>query len=214
MTILPAFAAFEGCDGSGTTTQLRLLEERFRAAGAALPPLFTSAEPGEGPVGALLRRFLRGDFPLSPLAASHLFAADRAEHFFGAEGIVPRTQAGYLAVSDRCVLSSLVYQGPDAGEAAVLRINERFPLPQLLLFFDIAPELAQERLSARPSRDIFEHLAFQQKARERYLAWAPRFAEWGVHTVIIDAAAPKEEVSEKVWAALQNMPILKTRINE
>jgi dTMP kinase len=214
MEILRNFAVFEGGDGSGTTTQLALLRRRFEAGGEGLPPFHATSEPTSGPVGRLLRAGLRGEFRLAPLTAALLFAADRNEHLFGESGdggVAARCAAGELVVSDRCTLSSLVYQGISLGDDVPFALNERFPLPELLLFFDIAPETAWERVKDRPVREVFENLPFQTRVRERYRAWLPRLAGWGVRTVTLDAALPPEEIGEKVWAEIQKMPIFKGR---
>jgi len=210
-TILRNFVVFEGGDGSGTTTQLNLLRARFQEAGGqglSLPPFHGDCEPTDSPVGRLLREGLRGGFQMSPLTAALLFAADRSGHIFGPGGVEERCLRGEIVVSDRYILSSIVYQGISLGDSAPIGINRFFPLPELLFFFDIDPEAAQRRMAGRAVREIYEDLAFQQVVGERYRAALPRFAAWGTRTVTIDAALPPAAISEKVWAEMQNLPIL------
>ena len=174
MIIIPNFAVFEGGDGSGTSTQLELLRKRFprrrsREGGNPLPqPLYATFEPTGGPIGGLIRGALRGDFSPRPETLARLFAADRNEHLYGKDGIAERCARGELAVSDRYVLSSLVYQGLDCGEALPARLNEDFPAPELLLFFDLDPETAWKRLETRPVKDSYEYLEFQTLVYRRY----------------------------------------------
>ncbi|MDR2053736.1 MAG: dTMP kinase [Treponema sp.] len=205
------FAVFEGIDGSGTTTQLRLLEERFRegfSPDSPLPPLHGTFEPTGGPVGRLIRSVLGGEISLEPATAARLFAADRNEHLYGKDGIVERCGRGEIVVSDRYVLSSLVYQGITCGEELPRKLNADFPLPELLLFFDLDPQIAAERLKARNGRDIYEYLEFQIKARDRYRALLPEYEEAGIRVEYIDASAKIGEAAEQVWRAVQKMPII------
>jgi dTMP kinase len=204
------FAVFEGIDGSGTTTQLRLLSERFaaRPPEGPLPPFHATFEPTDGPVGRLVRAVLRGDLPLKPATVARLFSADRNEHLYGDGGIADLCEQGVLVVSDRYTLSSIVYQGITCGEDLPRKLNGDFPLPELLLFFDIDPETAQKRLETRKGRDIYEYLDFQIKARERYRALLPEYAKAGVRVEYIDAAAEAGEVAEAVWRTVEKMPII------
>jgi dTMP kinase len=207
MEILRNFAILEGGDGSGTTTQLKLLEERFvrRRSG---PNLFATSEPTGGPVGRLIRSALKGDPVLRPETLARLFAADRNEHLHGPGGILERLGRGELVISDRYVFSSLVYQGLECGDELPSALNAAFPAPELIIFFDLNPEIACERLRGRPALEIFEHLEFQVKARDRYRALLPHYRDQGVRVEEIDAALPLEEVSRRVWRALRKMPIM------
>ncbi|MDR3161166.1 MAG: dTMP kinase [Spirochaetaceae bacterium] len=210
--ILQNFVVFEGGDGSGTSTQIELLRRRFDSCrDRALPALFTTCEPTGGPIGAMIRRFLRGDLPLRPETAARLFAADRNEHLYGSGAVADRCGRGELAVSDRYVPSSLVYQGLDCGEELPALLNRDFPLPQLLLFFDLDPETALDRLEGRPYRDLYERLDFQVRVRERYRALLPAYASPGTRLEYLDASRPAEAVAEDVWRLLQELPIFGSR---
>jgi dTMP kinase len=210
--ILQNFIVFEGGDGSGTSTQIELLRRRFDSRrDGGLPALFTTFEPSDGPIGRLIREALRGDLPLRPETAARLFAADRNEHLYGSGGVREHCLRGDLAVSDRYVPSSLVYQGLDCGEALPALLNRDFPLPELLLFFDLDPRIALERLETRPGRDLYERLDFQIRVRERYRALLPAYASPGVRLEYLDASRPAEEVAEEVWRLLRNMPIFERK---
>jgi len=208
MEILGNFAVFEGGDGSGTSTQLALLGQKFAARPAQSPSFFPTAEPAEGPIGRLIRSALKNNPVLQPDTLARLFAADRGEHLYAANGIVERCKRGELVVCDRYVLSSLVYQGIECGEELPHSLNEDFPAPELLLFFDIDPQIAQERLQNRPSLEIYEHLEFQMKVRKRYHALLDGYRQAGVRVEVIDAAQSVEKVTAEVWSHLSKMPIL------
>ena len=208
MEILKNFVVFEGIDGSGTTTQLDILENYF-LQNRNLPPFHKTFEPTNGSIGKLIRLNLKGELAFNPKTTAFLFAADRNEHIYGPDGIAARCQRGQLVVSDRYLPSSLVYQGITCGEELPARLNRDFPGPELLLFFDIDPETAQKRIAGRANREIFEYLDFQIQVRERYKALIPGFAEQGVRVETIDASSSPEEVAREVWRAIEKMPIFK-----
>jgi dTMP kinase len=207
MDILRNFVVLEGPDGSGTSTQLELLKRRFEATGPVR--LHSTAEPTGAETGRLIRRALKGEPPLLAETLARLFAADRGEHLYAREGIVERAGRGELVVCDRYVPSSLVYQGLECGEELPRTLNAPFPAPELILFFDLDPQLAEERLQNRKEREIYERLDFQRKVRDRYLSLLPLLRSQGSAVVLIDASRNVEEVAEQVCAALNRLPLLK-----
>ncbi|MDR2659879.1 MAG: dTMP kinase [Spirochaetaceae bacterium] len=238
MTVLQNFVVFEGGDGSGTSTQLEILKQRFNRNDLpdfpdsrrkvsprphssrqhspqqtlprqTLPPLAATFEPTDGPVGRLLREALRGNTPLNRETMARLFSADRAEHLYGENGIVSLTRQEYLVVCDRYKLSSLVYQGIDCGGELPLNLNKDFPAPELLLYFDLDPKIAFERLEKRSQTDIYEHLDFQIKVRGHYLSLLDSCRAEGSRVVVIDASAAIDDVARVVWQNVCMMPIIK-----
>ncbi|MCL2599640.1 MAG: dTMP kinase [Treponema sp.] len=207
--ILDNLAVFEGGDGSGTSTQIGLLGRRFAEAKPGLPVFFPTVEPTDGEIGRLIRRALKNSPAMHPGTLAGLFAADRNEHLFAPNGIVERCRRGELVVCDRYVLSSLAYQGLECGDELPRRLNSGFPAPGLVLFFDLDPAAAQQRMKDRPELDIFENLGFQRRVRERYLSLMDEYRAMGVSVQTIDASAPPEKVALDVWRALSQMPILK-----
>jgi dTMP kinase len=204
MDVLGNFAILEGPDGSGTSTQMELLKERFAAA-PGHPALYATAEPTGGELGGLIRRALKGDLVLRPETLARLFAADRGEHLYGRGGIVERAGRGELVVCDRYVPSSLVYQGLECGEELPRTLNSSFPAPRLIIFFDLDPHIAAERLRGRKDRDIYEYLEFQIKVRDRYRSLFPVLRAQGSTVVCLDASRRPEEVAGELRAALETM---------
>jgi len=212
MEILKNFAVFEGLDGSGTSTQLALLEQKW-AGGAFNGPVFTATfEPTDGVIGKLIRSTLRRELVLRADTLARLFAADRNEHLYAPGSIIERCKRGELVVCDRYTLSSLVYQGIECGMDLPHSLNESFPAPELLLFFDIDPNIARHRMAGRPSLEIFEHIEFQEKARKRYHALFDEYRKAGVRLEIIDASQSVEKVARDVWSEIVKMPIIKAGI--
>jgi dTMP kinase len=205
--ILRNFVVFEGCDGSGTTTQLARLENYFSER-EGLPSLWTTSEPTSGEIGRLIRSFLRGETRCRPETLARLFAADRCEHLFGDGGIVSRCERGELVVSDRYTLSSLVYQGLECGDSLPRRLNDDFPVPELLLFFDISSDTAEERMAQRLGRDIFEYIEFQKKARQKYLSLLDDCRRDGSIVAVINAESAVEDVFREILSFISKLPII------
>ncbi|MDR0388858.1 MAG: dTMP kinase [Spirochaetaceae bacterium] len=199
MDILPNFIVFEGGDGAGTSTQLNLLREKMEGRGRRFFPTF---EPTNGPLGRVLRSALEGELTLKGETLAFLFAADRNEHLYGPGGVRERCREGAIVVSDRYVPSSLVYQGIDCGDELPQRLNEGFPAPQILFYFELDPLCALERIQGRGKQDLFEYREFQEKVCRRYQDILPRYRDAGVEVITINAAQPIETVAEAIWKVI------------
>jgi dTMP kinase len=199
--ILRRFIVLEGGDGAGTTTQLKLL-------GAALSkariPHWLTSEPTDAPEGRLIRRVLSGDLCRDPGTLARLFAADRNEHLRGQGGILERLGRGETVVCDRYVLSSLAYQGVACGPELPAELNAAFPLPELLLYFDLPPAQSLGRLRHRERLEIFEELPFQEKVAAAYRSALDRYAASGMKILRLDASRSVEEVSREILDAVGN----------
>lgn len=196
------FITFEGIDGSGKSTQLRMLAGELRGRGF---DLITTCEPGGTPLGRHLRRaFLETEETVAPLAELLLFAADRAQHV---EFLIkPALEAGRVVISDRYADATAAYQGAGRGFERET-INEIIQLatgglkPDLTLFFDISVETAIRRMSDRhdsetkANRMDGETADFYGSVRDEYLQIAAR--EPGRFKVI-DGGGPVEEIHSVV----------------
>jgi dTMP kinase len=198
------FVVFEGIDGSGTTTQTQRLYERLRVAGR---PAWLTSEPTDRPIGLIARRVLSGDMEVSPETVAYIFAADRSDHLSCSGGIVERLTRGEIVVCDRYTYSSRAYQSIQASPELVESLNARFPAPGIVFFLDLPVAAMEERLAGRERRDIYEHLEFQERVRERYLRVLAE-SERETRVVTIDATAQQEQIGEKVWETLERTSIL------
>lgn len=203
--ILEKFVVFEGIDGAGTSTQIKMLRERD-----ADKKIFFTAEPTERPTGKFLRQILGGKEKTSPQTTAYLFAADRAEHLWGEGGIVDQTKNGLTVVSDRYIFSNLAYQGVTCGEDLPKMLNSPFPLPQLLFFFDISAQKSLERVEKRgEAKEIYENQKFLEDTAARYRAVIDQYkklADSGMKIVELDATLPKEKISDLIWKEI--LPII------
>lgn len=203
-TIIRGFIVFEGIDGTGTTTQLGRLADRLTRAGAAYR---SDCEPTAGPIGQIVRQALSGAFKARPETVARLFAADRGEHLYAADGIVDSADQGSLVVSDRYLFSSLAYQGLTCGSELPESLNADYPLPELLLHFELDPEEAARRMSGRAVFDIYENLDFQRRVDAAYRSVIASFEGLGMTITRIDASNPPDKVEADVWAAVEPLVV-------
>ncbi|MCL2410581.1 MAG: dTMP kinase [Treponema sp.] len=214
MQVIPNFIVFEGCDGSGTTTQLETLTKRMAAEYHEKIRFFSTCEPTGGLIGETIRNAMSktNDFKVKPQTLALLFAANRYEHLYGTDGIIERTGKGELVASDRYVLSSLAYQGIDCGDELPLTLNESFPFPEITIFLDVKPSVAFPRITQnRASLEIFEKLDFQEKVYKKYITMIETYKRNGARVEIIDGSKSTEEVAESVWSVISKMPIFKAQ---
>jgi dTMP kinase len=198
MTKKGAFIVLEGLDGSGKTTQAKLLTAGLENSHNVL---FT-AEPSQGRIGKFIRsRILYGETRPPVSVEAMLFAADRIEHI--QNEVQPALNNGWVVVSDRYFYSSLAYQG-SAGLSLdwIQAINSYAPKPDLALFVDVAPETVIARL--RRKKSVMEKLDTQKKVREVYL----KYVQAG-DLKRIDGEKPKTEVATDILAEV--ITFLKTR---
>lgn len=170
------FVTFEGIDGSGKSTQARLLHSAMEAAGA---PVVLTREPGGSPGGEEIRRLLVEGVPerWSPETEILLFTAARRDHL--EKTIHPALAQGKTVISDRFADSTRVYQGAARGDlrSVVDTLHDAVigTEPDITFIIDMDPERALSRGLARDSgEDRFEDmgLVFQERLREGFLTLA------------------------------------------
>lgn len=213
--VLRNFVVFEGPDGSGRSTQLTLLKARVDVEKGESAALFTR-EPTDGEAGKLIRRALSGAVAVHPETLSFLFAADRNEHLYSAGGVLEALKGGKAVFCDRYLFSSIVYQGLSGNPHLPLKLNEDFPLPEILFLFEIDPEEAMRRVLNRNAKanvkeEIFENIDFQRKVAARYKDTVAAFQdrESEMKIIKIDASLPEEKIAEIIWREAGNLPKLK-----
>lgn len=202
--ILKNFIVFEGIDGAGTSTQIKKLVEKNPSK------FIATAEPTSLPTGKFLRQMLAGEFSVDEKTNAFLFAADRCEHIYGKGGVKELTENGKIVVSDRYLFSSLAYQSVSCGKEFPLFLNSKFPLPQLLFYFEINPEISLARVNSRNERkEIYEKLDFQKKTAELYNSiiedYEKTSAETGMKIVRIDASKSIDEISDEIFSKVKEI---------
>jgi dTMP kinase len=199
------FITFEGPEGSGKSTQLRLLGRRLRGLNKRV---LETAEPGGTPIGLQIRRVLLDakNQDLCPTAELLLMFAARAQNVD--QAILPALSAGQIVICDRFTDSTLVYQGAARGLGSELvyeldRIACRGLVPDLTLLIDIDVETGlararkrNQRAEGNETRMDEESLAFHRKVRSAYLHLAEEEPQ---RIKLIDGSQPEERVFEEVW---------------
>lgn len=196
------FITFEGIDGSGKSTQLRMLASDLRVKGFNV---LTTMEPGGTPLGRRLREsFLETEENVAPLAELLLFAADRAQHV---ELLVkPALAEGKIVMSDRYADATFAYQGagrgfPETLVKQVIKIATNGLKPDLTIFFDVAIEKALMRTHSRDkagekkNRMDLETTEFYSRVRDAYLRIAAKEKK---RFVVINGNSSVSEVHTQV----------------
>ncbi len=201
------FISFEGPEGSGKSTQIKLLCAYL--AEKNLPAVQTR-EPGGTPIGDLIRKVVLSPelAEMLPLTEFLLFSASRAQ--LTRQFIVPHLQAGHIVLCDRYADSSLAYQGYGRGlELAMLRQITHFAtgglVPDLTFYLDCAVTEGLKR--KRQSNSTFDRLdsqtlEFHERMRHGYLAMAEQEPQrW----VIVNAEQSVEDVQSQLRQHLENV---------
>jgi dTMP kinase len=190
------FIVLEGLDGSGITTQGRLLRD-WLGDERDIPAIHTQ-EPSEGPVGSLIRQALRHRVNCDPATLALLFAADRLDHL--TSDIQPRLDAGYVVVCDRYYLSSLAYQTSEIQDTDwLVSINSRARQPDLTLFFDVPVETCLARIArARHETQRFERAETLARVRSNFLRFIEELRERGERIDVVDGSRPIDDVRADV----------------
>jgi dTMP kinase len=192
------FITFEGLDGAGKTTQLRLLAERLRADGQQV---VETREPGGTAIGTRIRDLLLEDTaPPKPTAELLLMFASRAQNVD--DVILPALAAGRIVLCDRFTDSSLAYQGAGRGFGADLvydldRIACRGLVPHLTFLIDIDPVIGLAR--AERHRMEAEPIAFHRTVRAAFQQLAHDESR---RIRLIDGSLDRETIADQIWAEL------------
>ena len=142
--------------------------------------------------------------------AAYLFAADRCEHIYGKDGVIDLLNQGKIVVSDRYFFSSLAYQSVSCGNELPRLLNSQFPLPEILFYFYIDPEISLKRVEDRnEKKEIYEKIDYQKKTAALYEEVINEYSKPELKDemkiIKIDASKSIEEISQIIWQNVQGM---------
>ncbi len=170
------FIAFEGIDGSGKSTQARLLAKKLNA--------LLTAEPTNSPLGRFVRKLIRME---KAGWVQSVFANDRAEHV--RKFILPALKKGRIVVCDRYILSSMAYaQSKDVN--MVKALNAGFPKPDMTFLLDVPAITALKRKKSFFGKNELERI------RRNYLKWKG-------NAIVIDGKMPANKVAGIIYNSVK-----------
>jgi dTMP kinase len=199
------FVAFEGGDGAGKSTQVRLLVAALSAAGRRV---VVTRQPGGTELGSQIRELLLHGGDVSPRAEALLFAADKAQHVDHL--IRPALVRGDDVVTDRYTDSSIAYQGAgrDLGSDEIHRLLNWAVaglFPDLTIVLDVPAEVGRQRRGSVHDRLEREHDAFHDRVRHHFLDLAAAAPE---RYLVVDGTQPPERLHTEIVARLHGIPAL------
>lgn len=197
------FITFEGCEGAGKSTQIRLLSQYLAEQGKEC---VVTREPGGSAISEAIRAVILDgkNTAMTDECEALLYAAARAQHL--SDTVLPALEAGKTVLCDRYIFSSFAYQGYGRGlDMGFLRAVNSFALqghmPDITLFLDIPPRSAFERKHGADQNDRIEQAgeAFHARVYQGYLRLAE---EYHGQIVRVDCSGTKFETNEKIRALL------------
>jgi len=198
------FIAFEGIDGSGKSTQVKLLKEKLEQAGQKV---YVTCEPTGSPMGKIIRDIFNHKMEADHRTIAALFVADRLDHILNkTDGILKMLAEGYTVITDRYYLSSYAYQSAHVDLDWVMQANSlsaNLLKPDLNIYIDISPEESIERLKkGRDTIELYETLDNLKKVRDKYFD-VMELLKGKEKVFVTNGNRTPGEISQEIWNALE-----------
>ncbi len=200
------FIVFEGIDGSGKSTQVKLLTEKLIAAGHKV---YTTFEPTDSPIGSLVRNIFKGRMTADHKTIAALNVADRLDHLHNEiNGLLKKMEEGYTVISDRYYFSSYAYHGVHVDIDWVIAANALSAAtlkPDVNFFIDVDPEVSMQRLnSTRGTIELYETLDNLQQVRGKYMESFEKL-KGEEKIVFINGNQTVAAIAGDIWKELDNL---------
>jgi len=194
------FIAFEGIDGCGKSTQVKLLSENLKNAGLKV---YSTFEPTDSPIGSVIRDIFKHKMEADHRTIAGLFVADRLDHILNkTNGLLNKLEEGYTVITDRYYFSSYAYQGAHMSLDWVIEANSLSAdllHPDLTVYIDISPEISMQRLSTgRSSTELYETIENLRIVRDKYYEAFERLKS-RENIYITDGNPSPETVASDIW---------------
>lgn len=202
------FIAFEGIDGSGKSTQVKLLTEKLRKMGHKV---YSTFEPTDSPIGSIIRNIFNHSIEADHRVIAALFVADRLDHLLNkTNGILKKMEEGYTVITDRYYFSSYAYHGTHMSLDWVIEANSlsaELLRPDLNIYIDISPDLGMKRLNnGRSSIELYETKENLRKVRDKYLE-SIELLKYKEHIFVTDGNRSPEEIASDIWNEVSHMVV-------
>lgn len=186
------FIVFEGLDGAGQGTQIKLLEKYLQSKNEKV---YVTSEPTQNLIGGLIRSLLRHHWSLGNTGIQLLYSADRAHHL--EVEIDPIREKGHHVISGRYFFSTIAFGSLNNDVKWLKAISEKFPNPDMTIFLKVSPQECIRRInSGRPLKEFFEKEKILQKVYKTYLSLVKDKQYKNVY--IVDGEQPVEKVAEDI----------------
>ena len=187
------FIAFEGLDGSGSSTQSRMLAEKLREHGHSA--LLTKEPTSDTYIGRMIKDILQHKWECGPEGLQLLFSADRADHLKNT--IEPALQSGQIAITDRYFFSTIAYGSLALDDWDWLKsLSKNFRIPDVTFLLKLDPEACIQRIAGRGGDfELFEQREKLEKIWKGYEKLAREYPD----IKITDASRNIEDVAEEIW---------------
>ncbi len=200
------FIAFEGLDGSGKSTHVKLLAEQLKGQGLKI---YTTAEPTTSRIGQIIKDIFKHKMEADHRTIAALYAADRLDHLTNkTDGILKKIEEGYTVITDRYYFSSYAYHGTHMDINWVISANSLSAdllRPDLNIYIDISPEESMKRINkSRAAIELYESIENLKKVREKY------FEAFGLlggkeKISVIEGNRSEEEISNDIWKEVSKL---------
>jgi dTMP kinase len=199
------FIAFEGIDGSGKSTQVKLLRESLEKAGHEV---YATCEPTDSPMGKIIRDIFNHRMEADHRTIAALFVADRLNHLLNkTDGILKKLAEGYTVITDRYYFSSYAYHSPHMNMNWVIAANSLCAdllRPDLNIYIDITPEISIERITkGRSSTELYETLENLQNVRSKYFE-VIALLKSKEKILMTDGNRSADVIAKDIWEKISN----------
>lgn len=200
------FIAFEGIDGSGKSSIIKMIDLKLREKNI---PIYLTREPTDSPFGSLIHQFMIGRLNTDHRAIAAMFVADRVDHLTNnINGMKRIIDNGVTVISDRYYFSSYAYHSVYIDMDWVINANKIcFDIlkPDLNIFIDTSPEICIKRLEQeRFIKEKYEDIEHLKKVRNNYLFAFDRLKNIE-DVVVIDGNKSLEEIANDTWDAIKKV---------
>jgi dTMP kinase len=200
------FIALEGIDGSGKSTQVKLLSEKLKKEGFKI---YTTFEPTDSPIGSVIKNIFRHRIEADHRTIAGLYVADRLDHLLNkTNGILKKMEEGFTVVTDRYYFSSYAYQGTHMSMDWVIQANSLSAdllRPDLTIFIDVPPEVCMQRLSeGRDMIQLYESLENLHNVRSKYLEAFDKLKN-EEKVFITDGNRSVDAIANDVWSKVYSL---------
>ena len=200
------FIAFEGIDGSGKSTQVKILTQQLEEQGHKVYKTF---EPTDSAIGLMIRKIFSHKMKGDHKTIAGLFVADRLNHLLNTtNGILKKLAEGYTVITDRYYFSSYAYHAAHMSMDWVIQANAlsaELLRPDLNIFIDISPEESMQRIKkGREHVEMYETLDNLKKVKKLYFEAFDKLKN-EEKVCIINGERTETEIAADVWQQVQKI---------